>query len=88
MKTFSDLEFQNNLFGIQAILFFHNGYGCSVVREFGTYGNNNGLYELAIIKKSINGFELCYDTKITNDVIGYLTSADVSDIMIKIQNLK
>jgi hypothetical protein len=35
---------------------------------------------------SIDG-ELSYDTPITNDVLGYLTDKDVTEVLIKIQQL-
>jgi hypothetical protein len=48
-----------------------------------TYGGDRGLYELAIFKDG----EICYDTPITDDVIGYLRPEDVTDVMIKVQQL-
>ena len=62
---------------------FDNGYGVSVICGFGAYGNNDKPYELAILK---NG-SLCYDTEITDDVIGYLTPDKVTEYMIRIQEL-
>jgi hypothetical protein len=41
------------------------------------------LYELAVFKDG----EICYDTPITDDVIGYLRPEDVTDVMVKIQQL-
>jgi hypothetical protein len=38
---------------------------------------------LAIFKDG----EICYDTPITDDVIGYLTEDDVSETFVKIQKL-
>jgi hypothetical protein len=32
--------------------------------------------------------ELCYDTPITNDVMGYLTPEEVTDIMKQVSELK
>jgi len=55
--------------GIQAKHDFENGYGVSVIQNTISYGASEGLYELAVTK----GGELCYDTEITDDVIGYLT---------------
>jgi hypothetical protein len=34
-----------------------------------------------------NEGELTYDTPITNDVLGYLTDRDVTEVLIKIQQL-
>ena len=69
--------------GIQAKVEFDNGYGVSVVRGFGTYGAEDGLYELAVTK---NG-RLCYDTPITDDVLGYLSPEDVERYMRMVRKL-
>lgn len=53
----------------QVIFEFKNGYGASVLTGSIAYGGLNGLFEIAVTR---NGY-LCYDTPITNDVIGYLT---------------
>jgi hypothetical protein len=87
MKTFNDIEFKSNPmgeeFGIVSRTKFDNGYEVSVVKSEYTYGGKDGLYELAVFK---NG-EICYDTPITDDVIGYLTTQEVTDIMEQIQKL-
>ena len=87
MKTFKDIEFKPNPmgedFGIVSRTQFDNGYEASVVRSDYTYGGKTGLYELAVFKDG----EICYDTPITDDVIGYLRPEDVTDVMAKIQQL-
>jgi len=87
MKTFKDIEFKTNPmgedFGIVSRTQFDNGYEASVVKSDYTYGGKNGLYELAVFKDG----EICYDTPITDDVIGYLRPEDVTDVMAKIQKL-
>jgi hypothetical protein len=86
MKTFNDLEFkQDNERGLSAAkVVFENGYGASVVIGEHTYGGRDGLYELAVLGK--NG-KLAYDTPITDDVEGYLTQQEVTDLMKLIQEL-
>ena len=86
MKQFKDLQFKkhDDLGGVVSRITFDNGYGASVVKHQYSYGGNDGLYELAVLDKD---GELCYDTPITNDVIGYLREQDVSDVMEKIQQL-
>ena len=86
MKTFKDLEFKQHpsADGIISRITFENGYGASVVRHEYSYGGKDGLYELAVLDSD---GELCYDTPITNDVIGYLRDIDVTDVMEKIQQL-
>ena len=87
MKTFKDIEFKPNPmgedFGIVSRTQFDNGYEASVVKSDYTYGGKNGLYELAVFKDG----EICYDTPITDDVIGYLRPEDVTDVLAKIQQL-
>ena len=64
--------------------FFKNGFGISVIRGFGTYGFSKGLFELAVMdEKGIR-----YDTKITSDVIGFLTSKKVLKIGLRVSKLK
>jgi len=90
MKTFKDLVFNphpnfNHDGGVQARMFFDNGYGVSVVKSLYTYGGSDGLYELAIFGKDGH---ITYDTPITNDVMGYLKEDEVTDILKQIQLLK
>ena len=87
MKTFKDIVFKTNPmgadFGIVSRTKFDNGYEASVVKSEYSYGGKDGLYELAIFKDD----EICYDTPITNDVLGYLSDKDVTEVLIKIQQL-
>lgn len=86
MKTFKDLEFkQLDSFynGVQCIVNFDNGFGASIVKHDYSYGGKDGLYELAVLKGDV----LTYDTPITEDVLGYLTDRDVTEVLIKIQQL-
>lgn len=89
MKTFKDLEF-NDINGIfaktQATMFFDNGYGVSVIT--GGYGSDSKPYELAVLFGDQYDNRLCYNTEITDDVIGWLTEFDVTELMIKVQKLK
>ena len=86
MKTFKDLQFKQHPWadGIISRIVFENGYGASVVRHEYSYGGKDGLYELAVLN---NDGDLTYDTPITNDVLGYLTDKDVTEVLIKIQQL-
>jgi hypothetical protein len=84
MKTFDDLEFQKHrIAGRQAVMEFDNGYGVSVITGPMAYGGDRGLYELAVLK----GASLCYDTPVTDDVIGYLSPKEVSEKMAEVQAL-
>jgi hypothetical protein len=86
VKTFEDIDFERNehLAGVVGKITFENGYGASVVCHTMSYGGKLGLYELAVLDKQGN---LTYDTPITSDVIGYLTPEEVTNYLIKIQEL-
>lgn len=60
---------------------FENGYGVSVI-EHG-YGGDVGLKELAVLHSG----EICYDTPITDDVLGYLTDTEVMEIIEQVKQL-
>jgi len=93
MKTFKDLKFKpysssKSVLGSyegakQAIETFENGYGVSVV--FGSCFYSNGIdnYEVAVL---FNG-SIAYDTGMTDDVMGYLTEDEVSEMMLKVEKL-
>jgi len=85
MKTFKDLEFKPHPIGngLQATMNFDNDYGVSVVKFNGSYRFNKDLWEVAILYKDA----LTYNTDITDDVLGYQTDQDVTDVMKKVQDL-
>lgn len=64
---------------------FDNGYGASVIWNSASYGHQEMLFEIAVIDLETN--ELCYDTPITDNVIGFLDFYEVVDILDKIKNL-
>ena len=68
---------------IHHIYEFPNEYGASVFQNKYSKGNEDGLYQLAVLK---NG-EFCYDTPITNDVIGYLSNDKVVEYLQRIEEL-
>jgi hypothetical protein len=74
--------------GIQELFFFPNEYGASVVRSpMISYGANDGLLELAVIKGNPDSWNLTYDTYITDDVLGYLSVSEVEDYLLQISRL-
>jgi len=96
MKTFKDLTFNTHPVcnGLQALCFFANGFGVSVVRfrlpeinRYGSYTDNESEWELAILYGDEKKWEITYNTPITNDVLGHLLEADVTEIMKQVQNL-
>lgn len=86
---FSDLNFKAHpiMDGVQAIHFFENSYGISVVKFPGSYGYEEDLYEVAVIKGNEDDFELCYDTPITDVVMGHRDERDVEIIMEEVEAL-
>ena len=88
MKTFTDLKFETHPnessgFDTQAKLNFDNKYGVSVVTGDSAYTDDSEPYEVAIMH---NG-SITYGTDLTDDVLGYQTESDVTEIMAKVQKL-
>lgn len=94
---FSDLDFQPHCnypdTGIAARHFFDNGYGVSVIRFTtpfgygGSYGAEEGLYEVAIIKGTEDEWKICYDTVLTEDVLGYQSEEEVEVLLYEVEKL-
>lgn len=91
MKTFNDLKFNLHpnrpAFDTQAIMFFDNGYGISVITGKNAYSDNENPYECAVITGNKISWCMVYDTSITNDVIGFCDKTKVTEIMKQIQEL-
>lgn len=103
MISIHKLIYKHDIFdGTQRLYRFENNFGASVIRHSGSYGGNDGLYELAVIiwdpkdnitlvetdwYKRITGWTICYSTAITNDVIGYLEEDQVNTILSFIEKL-
>lgn len=96
-KTFEDLEFKKwgnehipNAFlkgytePKQARIDFPNGYGVSVLNGDMFYSNGLDTYELAVTFRGalIYPPDICTD----NDVLGYLTRAEITEVMRKLQD--
>ena len=85
MKTFEDLKFQvRKGFGKQATMNFENDYGVSALLGSAFYSNGVDTYEIGILYKD----GLTYDTDITEDILGYQTQTEVTEIMKRVQELK
>jgi hypothetical protein len=70
--------------------FFDNGYGISVINihtNSMAYGTEDAPYELAVLKGNEHSAVLCYDTPITEDVIGHLTENAVDWLAVKVAAL-
>lgn len=65
---------------------FANNYGASVITS--GYGNDLLPYELVVLKFNRRGdWKFCYDTLITDNVVGYLTEEDVLELLDQIEKL-
>jgi hypothetical protein len=76
--------------GAQVVHRFDNGYGASVVSGPYSYGGEDGLFELAVLRfesPTSDRYHLTYDTPITSDVIGYLAEGDVDATLQQIEQL-
>ena len=79
----------------QAIYFFENGYGISIINiknhdgTFLSYTKTKTEYEIAVLQKRENGSSsITYETPITDNVIGYLKIEGVYKIMEEVEKLK
>ena len=81
MEKFDDLQFVKFLDGVSATATYGE-YELSVVRHSGSYGNSNGLYEIAVFKSN-DMVELPGITEEGDTVKGFLTEDMVTGIMKK-----
>lgn len=61
----------------------HNDMEVSVIRSSMSYGGDEGLFELAMLRND----KCIYDTPITNDIRGWLEVEDVLDILEDVQRI-
>lgn len=103
MKTFKDLEFKphpswrdlpsdwwdragydKEWKPVQATMTFENGFGVSVIQGPMLYTSNKNEWELAVF----HGTDVCYESGLLDDVAGHLSADEVTDYMLKIQQLE
>ena len=58
--------------------------GVSVVQFDTSYGGSSGLWEVAVLDTEGN---LDYTTEITDDVLGWLSEENVTEVMNKVESL-
>lgn len=58
----------------------HGDMEVSVIQSSMTYGGSKGLFELAMLRND----KCCYDTCITDDVLGWLEVEDVLEVLEKV----
>ena len=90
MTNFKEFKSKPLYGGTQYLQIFDNGYGVSIIQHNFSYGGDRGLWELAVIKKIENeeeGWDICYDTPITSDVLGHLSENEVNNVVEKVKAL-
>ena len=71
--------------GMQYVFHFPNGYGASVIKFFGSYGYEDDLWELALLKETPEGkWELEYTELVGFDALGHLTDEKVNEYLKRI----
>lgn len=65
----------------QARLEFNNDYDVSI----GVVDSNLETYSVVVLRKQEGEWELCYDTPVSNDVLGILSKEEVSSIIEKVE---
>ena len=66
--------------------FFVNGYGISVITGK-LIGDEERPFEAAVLKGTEDDFDICYDTHLTSDVLGYLSLYEVDMLEGEIRKL-
>ena len=90
MKTFNHLQFRQPsepYMATRAVMFFKNGYGVSVLTGASSYSTDSVSYELAVLKGTPKQSDLCYDTPITGDVLGWQSPEQITATMRAVQSL-
>jgi hypothetical protein len=99
MSLFDHIKFEPHPIGngLQGKIFLPNGYGLSVVRfkiptfnegpaQYASYCDDE-TWEVVILKGVPEKWELCYDTEISTDVIGYQNEEDINRILKKLRRI-
>lgn len=84
-ETMLGLSFEPFLDGVQLVLDFDQ-YELSIVQHSGSYGGNNGLYEIAVFQNNMQ-VELPGITRKGDTVQGYLALSEVAAIVKKMHTI-
>jgi hypothetical protein len=79
MTNFKEFKKKSIHGGTQYLAFFPNLYGVSIVKHDYSYGNKDGLWEMAVIKGNEDKWKLTYETPVTDDVLGHLSEDEVNE---------
>lgn len=61
--------------GTQVKILFANGWGASIIKHKYSYGYEEGLWELAVIKNN----QINYTNPLADDVLGNLSDTEVNE---------
>lgn len=70
--------------GLYYKVYYPNGYGASIIKSYWSCGGKLDCWELAVLEDG----DLCYDTTITDDVLGGLDEEQVVSFCQEIKNLE
>ena len=95
MKAFTEhpafIEFEDGIHNHDTdhwLFRFPNGYGASVIQGGVAFGSDTAPFELAVVQFNYDDdYQMCYNTPIAHDVLGYLTEIKVLDLLDQIQQL-
>lgn len=76
--------------GPQILLRFPNGFGASVIQNSYSYGGSEGLWEVGVTRyrsDDPDDWMLCYDTDVTEDVVGHLIPEQVTETLRQVRAL-
>jgi len=77
------ISVKTNFDGQRRLYKFNNGYGASVIKNYASYGNEENLWELAVLNPE---GRIDYTTSISDDVVGYLTEEEAEEILNQIKH--
>ena len=89
---FSELTFKNHpilhpmFAGKQAIAFFKNGYGVSIVTYLEPDPYDQTLYEIAVLKGNKDRWKINCNVDNCQEIIAYITEKEVDEIMLEVQS--
>lgn len=81
--NFANVHYQAHAGGHRFVVDLPNGYSASIVQNPYSYGGEEGLWEIAVMKDG----SLDYSTPITPDVLGYIPANEVMEIVGRIAKL-
>lgn len=78
--------------GFHLVILFTNGYGCSVIWRYGSYGYSDDKLELAVLKhENYEKWELYYESPTDicqGDVEGYLSAKEAFEMIQEIERIE